>query len=477
MEFNLTAIVFSVLSLIFLITTIYFLLQYKGKKKESISLEDKLSKLNQDIEIAKKQLTDITAQYEDKKIALQHLIDLEKKENTLHEKIEKYRQSISELKSDIDQKTTQREELSEEITSIKSDISIFSPTLDLINIGFFEEPEYLFETSDRFKEEIKNIREKQKEIIKNKKAIYIPDEVAITSNSTYAKKVLQGQVNLMLKAFNIECDKLLDTLKPSNFANTLERIDKVATDIEKTSLSLKCGFSQKYVKLKFEECELYYQFILKQQREREEQQRIKEQIREEQKAVREFERALAKAQKEERMYQDALEEAQKQLEIAGDKDKEKLEDKIRLLQKQLEEAIEKEERAKSMAEQTRRGHVYIISNIGSFGEDIYKIGLTRRLEPLDRVKELGDASVPFSFDIHAMIYTEDAPSLESQLHKEFTYNRVNAINFRKEFFNVSLEDIKDRVESITGNGNNFKMTALAEEYHESKKLREEAITN
>ncbi|MEN8264094.1 MAG: DUF4041 domain-containing protein, partial [Nitrospirota bacterium] len=458
MEFNLIAIVFSVLSLIFFITTIYAFLQYKSKKKDSISLEGKLKQLKQDIETSEKQLLEITSQYEDKQKDLQHLIDLEKQENDLRKRVEGYQNSISELTNDIDQKTAQRDELSSEIANIKNDISIFSPTLDLINIGFFEEPDYLFETSDRFKEEIKTVREKQKEIIKNKKAIYIPEEVAVTSNSTYAKKILQGQVNLMLKAFNIECDKLLGSLKPSNFANTLERIDKVATDIEKTSLSLKCGFSQKYVKLKFEECELYYQFILKQQREREEQQRIKEQIREEQKAVREFERALAKAQKEEQMYQDALEEAQKQLEIAGDKDKEKLEDKIRLLQKQLEEAMEKEERAKSMAEQTRRGHVYIISNIGSFGEDVYKIGLTRRLEPLDRVKELGDASVPFSFDIHAMIYTEEAPNLESQLHKEFTYNRVNDINFRKEFFNISLEDIKDKVESITGNGADFKMT-------------------
>ena len=124
-----------------------------------------------------------------------------------------------------------------------------------------------------------------------------------------------------------------------------------------------------------------------------------------------------------------------------------------------------------MAEQTKRGHVYIISNIGSFGEDVYKIGLTRRLEPLDRVKELGGASVPFSFDVHAMIYSEDAPALETKLHREFSHFRVNQVKLRKEFFRVNLLDIKEKATEITGNELDFKVTALAEDYYESLKLQ------
>jgi len=488
MELNILIIGLSTLSIILLGATVFTLVQYKAKKTEGLTLEGKLSKLkrdieaaqaqleqirNQDIEAAKAQLEQLKKEYQEKKASMQELFDLEKRETELRTSERKLQASISKLKNDIEERGNERKELQSEIASIKNDISIFSPTLDWITVGFFEEPEYLFETSERFKEEIKTNREKQKQMINKYKALQVPSTVAITDNTTHAKKILRGQAKLMLKAFNVECDNLMASIKPSNFANILERIDKVAADIEKTSISLECGFSQEYIKLKFEECELQYQFKLKQQREREEQKRIKDQMREEQQAIRDFERALAKARKEEEMYQDALEQAKKELEIAADEEKEKLEERVRFLQGKLQEAMEQEKRAQSMAEQTKRGHVYIISNIGSFGEDVYKIGLTRRLEPIDRVKELGDASVPFSFDIHALIYSEDAPNLEYQLHQEFSTNRLNAVNQRKEFFNVSLEEIRKRVEEIAGDDAEFKMTALAEEYHESRKLREE----
>ena len=139
-----------------------------------------------------------------------------------------------------------------------------------------------------------------------------------------------------------------------------------------------------------------------------------------------YERAIAAAEKEERMYQNLLDKARKELSDASENERDELKVKISLLEEQLIEAKEKEARAKNMAEQTRRGHVYIISNIGSFGDGVHKIGLTRRLDPLDRVKELGDASVPFLFDVHAIIYNEDAPALESALHKRFNHRRVNA---------------------------------------------------
>jgi hypothetical protein len=119
-----------------------------------------------------------------------------------------------------------------------------------------------------------------------------------------------------------------------------------------------------------------------------------------------------------------------------------------------------------MAQKTKKGNIYIISNIGSFGENIYKIGMTRRLEPMDRVRELGDASVPFEFDVHAIIPTEDAPSLEYQLHEEFDELRVNKVNFRKEFFNLPLEKVRE-VLAKRGVECSFTMTAEAHEYRES----------
>ncbi|MBC6431715.1 GIY-YIG nuclease family protein [Nostoc sp. HG1] len=140
-------------------------------------------------------------------------------------------------------------------------------------------------------------------------------------------------------------------------------------------------------------------------------------------------------------YEEALEKARRDIESVTGKAQQKLFSQIEELQKRLAEAEANKERAISQAQLTKSGHVYIISNIGSFGEDVYKIGMTRRLEPMDRVKELGDASVPFPFDVHAMIFCENAPELESRLHMCFQARRMNKENKRKEFFRVSLEEI------------------------------------
>ena len=154
-------------------------------------------------------------------------------------------------------------------------------------------------------------------------------------------------------------------------------------------------------------------------------------------------------------------EIEKQLYV--DKIKE-LEDKVRLLEKDKENILQREQN-------TRAGYVYIISNIGSFGENIYKIGMTRRLEPMDRVKELGDASVPFEFDVHAMIFSEDAPTLETILHNTFKDNQVNLVNPRKEFYNVSLADIEKVVKENYNATVTFTQIAEAAQYRESVRIR------
>jgi len=201
----------------------------------------------------------------------------------------------------------------------------------------------------------------------------------------------------------------------------------------------------------------------------EEQRRIKAEMREEERARREFEKAIKEAEKEERLIQKAMKEAETKLASATAEEKAKFEEQIAELNGKLREAEEKEQRAISMAQQTKRGHVYVISNIGSFGEDVFKIGLTRRLEPFDRVKELGDASVPFSFDVHAMVYSEDAPKLENTLHNTFNENHINKVNPRKEFFRVPLTTIKENIDKL-GHETHWTMKAEALEYRESVQL-------
>ncbi|MBM7114819.1 GIY-YIG nuclease family protein [Archangium primigenium] len=201
-------------------------------------------------------------------------------------------------------------------------------------------------------------------------------------------------------------------------------------------------------------------------REREEQRRIQEQIREEEKARREAERVMKEAQKEEEVLAKALEKARAEVESASAEERARIQQKVDELNRRLAEAEAKNVRAKSMAEQTRSGNVYIISNVGSFGDGILKIGMTRRLDPMDRVYELGDASVPFEFDVHAMITADDAPSLERELHKHFEDRRLNRVNLRKEFFRVSVLELRDLV-AAKGLQASFTMAAEAREYRES----------
>ena len=202
------------------------------------------------------------------------------------------------------------------------------------------------------------------------------------------------------------------------------------------------------------------------ERDKEEQRRIREQIREEEKARREIERALRNAEKEEEALQKAMARVQAQVAKANDEQRSVFEAQLLELQAKLSEAESRGQRALSMAQQTKAGHVYVISNVGSFGEHMYKLGMTRRLEPLDRVKELGDASVPFSFDVHAMIWSEDAPRLEAQLHKVFVRAQVNKVNPRKEFFKVPLSEIRGYLDHQGVNAS-WTMAAAAAEFRET----------
>lgn len=205
------------------------------------------------------------------------------------------------------------------------------------------------------------------------------------------------------------------------------------------------------------------------ERERDEQRRIKEQIREEEKARGEYERAQKEAAKEEDVIRRAMDRARGEIAQATDAQRAKYEAQLQELAVRLQVAEKKNQRALSMAQQTKRGHVYIISNVGSFGEEVFKIGLTRRLEPLDRIRELGDASVPFEFDVHALIVSDDAPTLEHSLHRHFLASQVNKVNPRKEFFRASLTMIRQEVEKL-GIQASWTMAAAAAQYRESQAI-------
>jgi hypothetical protein len=192
--------------------------------------------------------------------------------------------------------------------------------------------------------------------------------------------------------------------------------------------------------------------------------------RDEQKLIRDMERA----EEDEIRYQRLLDKAKSEAQSVVGPKLDAFQAQIEILEKDLAEAHAKFERAQAMAERTRSGYVYIISNVGSFGDDVVKIGLTRRLDPTDRVHELGDASVPFLFDTHAIIYSDDAPALERALHAEFELVRINAQNYRKEFFKARLDDVENAVKRLAPDAPFFK-DVEAQEYRETLAKRNAAL--
>ena len=234
--------------------------------------------------------------------------------------------------------------------------------------------------------------------------------------------------------------------------------------------SNKVSINVEYLKLKLIELFLTHEYREKLKAEREDRAEAMRLARDEQRLLRDLE----KAQEDEERYARLLEKAKAEAsEIVGPQ-LDAFGDQIRTLEQDLADARKKLERAKAMAEQTRSGYVYVISNIGAFGEGVVKIGLTRRLDPIDRVRELGDASVPFSFDTHAMIYSDDAPTLERTLHGEFGGVRINAQNLRKEFFRVTLDEVESALQRLAPDAPFFK-DIEAQEYHETLSRRRIAL--
>jgi len=282
-------------------------------------------------------------------------------------------------------------------------------------------------------------------------------------------------IQFVVDAFNGKVDAVLSRVRHDNYG-TLEQEIKDAFNV----VNLNGGafrnakILEPYLAARLEELRWGVAVFELKRKEREEQRRIQEQIREEERARREYEKAMQDAAKEEAAIKKALEKAQAEMAQAGEKEKDKYEKQMAELQRRLTEAEARSQRAISMAQQTRSGNVYIISNIGSFGPDVLKIGMTRRLEPLDRVKELGDASVPFEFDVHAMIRSDDAPTLERELHQKFDEFRVNKVNYRKEFFRIALKELRQFVAEKNLEAT-FTLAAEAREYRETLALEHMSI--
>jgi chromosome segregation ATPase len=369
------------------------------------------------------------------------------------------------------------------LTRLNEELALASDAAFLVEVGYYE-PRYEFEDLPSYESELQQIREKQKAMLREDgtgnnragAAAFITAELTFNNSAAQGRAAQKKTLKLILRAFNGESDSFIARVNYRNVDAMQKRIASAFEAINAITDKYNfCKLNPRYLELRLQELQLVYEYEEAKQQEKEEQARIREQMREEEKAAREAEKAKLQAEKEEAKYQELLQKAEQEVQAASDKDKAKLTAKIEELQQRIAE-IEERKQAISQAMLTKTGHVYIISNVGSFGENVYKIGMTRRLEPMDRVKELGDASVPFPFDVHAMIRTSDAPSLENALHKHFTQRRVNLENDRKEFFRVSIDEIRQELDELKdqlGIVSELRLTLLAEakEYRMSEAKR------
>ena len=272
-----------------------------------------------------------------------------------------------------------------------------------ISFGVYQ-PHFSFDTSEQYKAEVEKVYERKKQMIKDGQAAVCPKQWSVEGSKQKGAKMTRDQMKLMLRAFNGECDAATAKVTWNNATRMEERIRKAFETLNKLGEINYISVTQPYLDLCLAELRLTHEYEAKKQEEKEEQKAIREQMREEERAQKEFERAKREAAAERDKAEKALAAARAELQKASGDHLEAIQTKISDLEQKVAEAQAKQDRAVSMAQVTKMGHVYVISNIGSFGEDVFKIGMTRRLDPDDRIQELGGASVPFAFDIHAMIF-------------------------------------------------------------------------
>lgn len=359
------------------------------------------------------------------------------------------------------------DQLREQIAILDKQLLSVTDAVELESFSLYV-PRYEMKNSEEFRNALDDIRNQQKQMLRDKSAVIYSDNWTVNGSKAEGKKLLSDMSKLFIRSFNNECDMAISEVKFSNYDKCRERILKAFETINKLGSINSMSISFQYRQLKLDELSLAHEYQSKKQEEKEALRVLREQQREEAKLAKEIEAARKEAEKEKKHFQQALEKIKLQINECKDvNEREQLLIKQNEMIDHLDELTQKMDDIDYRQSNQRAGYVYVISNIGSFGENVYKIGMTRRLDPMERVYELGDASVPFMFDVHAMIFSDDAPQLEAALHQAFANKRVNKVNTRREYFRVSLDEIKAVVKENHDKTVEFFESAEAQQYRES----------
>lgn len=362
-------------------------------------------------------------------------------------------------------------DLNRQIADKKKDLIILDDELLLQSFGFYK-PRYDLQNSELYKARLEQVRGQQAAMVKAGKAATCPTNWSVNNSQKEGERMIRDYTKLIVRSFNNECDASIVNVKFNNVDSIEKKICKAFEALNNLAQRMNIHIVPEYLNLKLEELYLCHEYQVKKQQEKEEQKRIREQMREEARLLKEIEEMKLKIEKEEKHFNQAIQSIDKRIQKAEtDAERKILEKEKADIQRKLEETEKNKRDIQYREQNTRAGYVYVISNIGSFGENIYKIGVTRRLDPEERIDELGDASVPFDFDIHAMVFSDDAPSLENTLHKAFDKRRLNLINARREFFSVTLDEIERMVKISFNKPVEFVRLADAAEYRQSLMMR------
>lgn len=358
------------------------------------------------------------------------------------ERVEQQKKILETLENKCIALRNNAQSLDIDIESKKKELIVIDEALLLESFALYK-PKFKFLTSEEYKNRLSTCREAQKEQIKRGSAVTANENWTVNNSQSEGKKMVSDMKKLLLRSFNNECDVCVDNVKFNNVEASKLRIEKSFDALSKLGRIMNAQISQLYLNLKLDELHIAYEYQQRKQEEKEEQQRIREELREQQKLEIEIRQARERIAKERKHFTRAISDLEDRLvTITDESERAPIILKLNELQSAYEALANEEKVIDYREKNAKAGYVYIISNLGSFGENIFKIGMTRRLEPQDRIDELGTASVPFRFDVHALIFSDNAPDLESKIHQKFHKNRINKINGRKEFFKVHIDEIE-----------------------------------
>lgn len=432
-------------------TEITLLKQHIDNLKQYEGIVDAESKASNIITHAKQEAEQMLSS------ARNEIFTFERQSKNLQEEVDRLKENIKQLDSAILSKEQEVVELNDKV--LLQEFGLYAPIFDFAN-------------SDQYKDKLDDIRQQQKNMILSKKAATCSQSWTVNGSEAQGRMMTEQNIKQILRCFNDECDMLVDKVKFNNVGAFIIKMRKSFEALNRMNTKNAVSLSWDYLQLKVEELQLAYEYALKKQEEKEEQKRIREQLREEAKLQKEIEEARRDIEKEQKHYTNALLKLNKQLEVCDDTERYILTEKRKEIEQHLTDLDVAIKDIDYREANKKAGYVYIISNIGSFGENVYKIGMTRRLDPMERVDELGDASVPFKFDVHAMIFSDDAPRLEASLHRAFENKKVNMVNNRREFFKVTLNEIEAVVKSNYDKTVEFNRIPNAKQYRESVKILE-----